>query len=249
TGTWRRLGAGRPFVLVSRLTSTLLLMGVAMLYASARTVNLAALAGRAGDAPWTGFGVALVLLALAIKAGVVPVHTWLPRAYPATSAGVMALFSALHTKVALYAIYRIYATAYGGEAPWWPLLVVAVALTMVVGAYSTFGESVIRRALAFQMVTGVGHILLGLALFTQVGIAAGIFYMVHHIVVIGALLLSSGAVEHTYGSGRYDRLRGLIRRDPWVAAVFALGLFSLVGLPPSSGFFGKVGLVQASAAT
>ncbi|HLS46835.1 MAG TPA: monovalent cation/H+ antiporter subunit D family protein [Ornithinicoccus sp.] len=249
TGTWRRLGAGRLFVLVSLLTSTLLLMGVAMLYAAAGTVNLAALAGRASEDPWTGFGVALVLLALAIKAGVVPVHTWLPRAYPATSAGVMALFSALHTKVALYAIYRIYATAYGGEAPWWPLLVVAVALTMVVGAYSTFGESVIRRALAFQMVTGVGHILLGLALFTQVGIAAGIFYMVHHIVVIGALLLSSGAVEHTYGSGRYDRLRGLIRRDPWVAAVFALGLFSLVGLPPSSGFFGKVGLVQASAAT
>ncbi|WP_153395913.1 monovalent cation/H+ antiporter subunit D family protein [Ornithinicoccus halotolerans] len=249
TGTWRRLGVGRLFVLVSLLTSTLLLMGVAMLYAAAGTVNLAALAGRAADEPWTGFGVALVLLALAIKSGVVPVHTWLPRAYPATSAGVMALFSALHTKVALYAIYRIYATAYGGEAPWWPLLVVAVGLTMVVGAYSTFGERIVRRALAFQMVTGIGHILLGLALFTQVGLAAGIFYMVHHIVIMGALLLSSGAVEQTYGTGRYDRLHGLIRRDPWVAAVVALGLFSLVGLPPSSGFFGKVGLVQATAAT
>src|SRR5690606_25587875 len=70
TGTWRRLGAGRLFVLVSLLTSTLLLMGVAMLYAAAGTVNLAALAGRASEDPWTGFGVALVLLALAIKAGV-----------------------------------------------------------------------------------------------------------------------------------------------------------------------------------
>ena len=104
-----------------------------------------------------------------------------------------------------------------------------------------------RRALAWQMVSGVGHILLGLALFTQFSLAAGIFYMVHHIVTMSALLLTSGAIEQTYGSGRYERLAGIARRDPWIAVVYAFALLSLVGLPPSAGFFAKIGLLQASA--
>ncbi len=247
TGTWRRLGVGRLFVLVNLLTSTILLIGVGLVYAASGTVNLAALAGAATEDPRVGLAIGVVLLALGIKAGVVPMHGWLPRAYPGTSAGIMALFSALHTKVALYAIYRIYSTTYGQDAPWMPVLAVLVGLTMVVGAYSTFGEHIMRRALAFQMIAGVGHILVGLALFSEFALAAGLFYMVHHIVTMGALLLTSGAIEQTYGTGRYERLAGLARRDPWVAAVFALGLLSLTGLPPSSGFFGKIGLVQAAA--
>jgi len=247
TGTWRRLGIGRYFVVVNLLTSTILLIGVGLVYATAGTVNLAQLAGRAAEEPMVGLAVAVVLLALGIKAGVVPAHGWLPRSYPATSAGMMALFSALHTKVALYAIFRVYAVTYEGEAPWLAVLAVVVGLTVVVGAVSTFAETVVRRALAFQMVTGVGHILIGLVLFTPLALAAGLFYLVHHIVTMASLVLTAGAIEQTYGSGRFDRLSGLARRDRWVATVAALGLFSLVGLPPSSGFFAKVGLVQAAA--
>lgn len=247
TGTWRRLGIGRLFVVVNLLTSTILLIGVGLVYAAAGTVNLAELVGRAGEDPAVALAVSVVLLALGIKSGVVPAHGWLPRTYPATSAGVMALFSAVHSKVALYAIYRIYSTTYDGQAAWAPVLAVVVGLTILVGAYSTFGEHIMRRALAWQMISGVGHILLGLALFTEFSLAAGIFYMIHHIVTMGALILTSGAIEQTYGSGRYERLAGLARRDPWVAAVYAFALLSLIGLPPSSGFFGKVGLMQASA--
>jgi multicomponent Na+:H+ antiporter subunit D len=247
TGTWRRLGIGRLFVVVNLLTSTILLVGVGLVYAAAGTVNLAQLVGRAGEDPAVALAVSVVLLALGIKSGVVPAHGWLPRTYPATSAGVMALFSAVHSKVALYAIYRIYSTTYDGQAAWAPVLAVIVGLTILVGAYSTFGEHIMRRALAWQMISGVGHILLGLALFTEFSLAAGIFYMIHHIITMGALILTSGAIEQTYGSGRYERLAGLARRDPWVAAVYAFALLSLIGLPPSSGFFGKVGLMQASA--
>jgi len=247
TGTWRRLGIGRLFVVVNLLTSTILLIGVGLVYAAAGTVNLAELVGMAGEDPRVGYAVSVVLLALAIKAGVAPTHGWLPRAYPATSAGIMALFSAVHTKVALYGIYRIYSTTYEGEAPWAPILAIAVAATILIGSYSTFGEHIMRRALAWQMVAGVGHILLGLALFSQFALAAGIFYMIHHIVTMGGLLLASGAIEQTYGSGRYERLAGLARRDKWVAVIYAFALLSLVGLPPSTGFFAKIGLLQASA--
>ncbi len=243
TGTWRRLGIGRLFVVVNLVTSTILLVGVGLVYGVAGTVNVAALAGRGADDPRTGLAVAVVLLALSIKAGVVPLHTWLPRAYPATSAGIMALFAALHTKVALYAIYRIYSVVYDGRAPWVGIAVGLVAITCVVGAVSTFGEATIRHALAFQMVAGVGHILVGLVVFTELSVAAGLLYMVHHIITMGSLILTGGAVEHTYGSQRFDRLSGLMTRDPWVATVMALGLLSLAGLPPTSGLWGKLWVV------
>lgn len=248
TGSWRRLGIGRLFVLVNLVTSTILVIGVGLVYGAAGTVNLAALAGLAKDNPQVSLAVAVVLFALLVKAGVVPVHGWLPRSYPATSAGIMALFSGLHTKVGLYAVFRIYATAYGGEpAAWLPVLTAVVIATVLVGALSTFGEKRIRGALAFQMVAGVGQILIGLVVFTQLSLAAGLFYLVHHMVTIGALIMAAGAIEATYGSGRFDRLQGLLKREPLIATVMALGLASLVGLPPTSGLWGKVGLIGGAA--
>ena len=247
TGTWRRLGIGRLFVLVNLLTSTILVIGVGFVYGTAGTVNLAALAGAGSENTVTAAALAVVLLALAVKGGMVPVHSWLPRAYPATSAGIMALFSALHTKVALYAMYRITAIAFEDGLPFLSVLVVLVVVTILVGAFSTAGTNRIRSAMGHQMVAGVGHILLGLVLLTEVSFAAGILYLVHHVVTMSALLLTTGAIEHTYGSGRIDHLSGLARRDPWTMGILALGLFSLVGLPPTSGLWGKVGLMRASA--
>ena len=246
TGTWRRLGIGRTFVVVNLLTSAILLTGVGLVYAVAGSVNLAVLSDAASDEPALALAAAVVLLALSVKGALVPVHGWLPQTYPATSAGVMALFSGLHTKVALYAVYRVYATLFDGPAPWAPVLVVLVAVTMIVGAWSTFGEHVIRRALAWQMVAGVGHIFVGVAVLTGASLAAGLFYMVHHIVTMSALLLLSGAIEQVYGTGRYERLSGLMHRDRAVAILAALGLFSLVGIPISSGFVGKVAVVSAA---
>ena len=229
TGSWRRLGIGRMCVSVNIVTSTILVMGVGLLYGAIGSVNLAALAGRGGD-PQVSLATSLILFALLVKGGVVPVHGWLPRAYPATSAGIMSLFAGIHTKVGIYAAYRVYATVFGGPASWLPVLTAVVVATIVVGAFSTFGESRIRGSLAFQMVTGVGQILIGLVVLTEFSVAAGLFYMVHHMITMAGLVLASGAAENVYGSGRFDRLSGLMRRDPWLAATFAIGLASLVGL-------------------
>lgn len=247
TGSWRRLGIGRMFVFVNLLTSTILVIGVGLTYGVCGTVNLAALAGVAKDNPMASLAGAIVLLALLVKSGVVPVHSWLPRAYPATSPGIMALFSGIHTKVGLYAAYRVYAIMFGPQASWVLVLLVVVVVTVCVGSFATFGVRRIRSALAYQMVAGVGQILIGLVVFTQISVTAGLFYMVHHMVTMGSLILASGAIESTYGSGRFDRLQGLMKREPLIATVMALGFASLVGLPPMSGLWGKVGLMLGAA--
>lgn len=248
TGTWRRLGIGRMFIIVNIVASTILVIGVGLVYGVTGTVNLAMLRGVGADDPRAALAIGVVLLALLVKGGVVPAHGWLVRGYPGTSAGIMGLFSALHTKMGLYAVYRIYATVFEGTAPYGPVLLAIVVLTVVLGAVGTFFERRIRGALAFQMVTGVGQILIGLVVFTQFSIAAGLFYMVHHMITMGGLIMAAGAIEETYGSGRFDRLSGLMKRERLVAALMALGLLSLVGLPPTSGLWGKV-MVLGSAAT
>ena len=118
TGTWHRLAAGRSFVLVNLLTSTVLLIGVALTYGSVGSVNIALLAGvAAGGGPGT-VALGLVVIALGVKAGLAPVHTWLPRTYPSTSPAVMALFSAVHTKVAVYMMFRVYVVIVDMEPSW-----------------------------------------------------------------------------------------------------------------------------------
>lgn len=247
TGTWRRLAVGRLFIVINLLTSSVFLIGLALLYGGAGAVNIAVLAGAAADNPTIAFGAAVILLALLIKAGAVPMHGWLPAAYPSTSAAVMALFAGLHTKVALYAVYRIYSVVYDGTPTWLPVLIALALATILVGSWASMGESTMRRNLAYQMVAGVGFILLGVAISTRDAMAGGLFYLVHHIVTMGALLLAAGAVEQTYGSGHLVRLAQLLRRERMLSWIVALGLLSLVGMPPSSGFWGKVALVRAAA--
>ena len=248
TGTWRRLGVGRMFVMVNLLTSTLLLIGVGFVYGAAGTVNIAVLATLThtqGVSAQTAFAIALMLFALVIKAGAAPIHGWLVRSYPNTSAGMMALFAALHTKVAIYAIYRVYVSVFGGLPAWgWAFAILAM-LTILVGAVSSFGERRVRNILAYQMTSGMGHLFLGGAILSVAAVSAGIFYLVHHIITMSGLLLTIGAVEQTYGTGSFKKLQGLIRREKWAAVLMILGLFSLVGLPPTSGLWGKMGLIRA----
>lgn len=267
TGTWHRLAAGRTFVLVNLLTSTVLLIGVVLVYGAVGSVNIALLAGMGADAPVSaaagsaqGAGtvaLGIVMIALGVKAGLVPAHTWLPRTYPSSSPTVMGLFSAVHTKVAVYMLFRIYVVIVGMNPGWhWPIIALMV-VSMLVGAFAGLAENTMREVLAYQMVNGMPFILIVLA-FTDATaadgssaantvLAAGIFYAIHHMVTVGALILASGAIEETYGTGTLSRLSGLARRDQLIAWIFAAMSFSIVGFPPFSGVWGKIGVVFAAA--
>jgi multicomponent Na+:H+ antiporter subunit D len=242
----RQIAGARLYVTVNLLTSTAFLAGVGFVYGSAGTVNIAELAGAAQADGTVAIATAVCLFALGIKAAVVPVHGWLARAYPDTSPAVTALFSGLHTKVAIYAIYRIYAVIFDGDTRYLTIGIVVFTATMIVGVLGAVGERTTRSILAFHMVSQIGYILLGIALFTEWGLTAGIFYLLHHMIVKASLFLSIGAVEIRYGTGVLGQVSGLVRREPWVAAAFFVAALSLAGLPPFSGFVAKLTLILAA---
>lgn len=246
-GRLKRVKGARLYVVVNLLTSTVFLAGVAFVYGVAGTVNYAELAGAARESNAVAAAVAVCLFALSIKAAVVPVHGWLARTYPATSPAVTAIFSGLHTKVAIYAIYRLYAVIFDGDSRFLWIGIVAFSLTMVVGVLGAVGENSMRSILAFHMVSQIGYILLGVALFGLAGLTAGIFYLIHHMIVKASLFLSTGAIEVRYGTGKLNRLGGLARREPWVAVAFFAAALSLAGIPPFSGFVAKLSLLMAAA--
>ncbi len=252
TGTRSRLKAGRLFVLVNLAASTLLVLGVGLVYGVTGTVTLAALEGAAAGNGPAVVALGVVIIAIAVKAGLFPVHTWLPQTYPSTSAAVMGIFSGIHTKVAVYMLMRLYVVVFDLDTRWTWLIIVVMVVSMMVGAFAGLAETSIRRVLAYQMVNGMPFILVMLAFAAdspRLAISAAILYTLHHMITMGALILNSGAIEETYGTDLHDRLAGLMRREPWTAVVFAAGAFSVVGFPVFSGMWGKVALVVAAAST
>lgn len=250
TGSRFRLVSARMFVLFNLAASTLLVLGVGYLYAVTGAVNLAALRGAAaGNGPVT-VAAGIVVIAIAAKAGVFPVHTWLPRTYPSTSSAVMGLFSGLHTKVAVYMLFRLWVVLFDMDPRWNTLIVVVMVISMLIGGFAGLAETTVRRVLAYQMVNGMPFILVMLAFTSEApryALAAGLVYTLHHMVTVAALVLNTGAVEETYGTGTMSKLSGLARRDPLASAIFAAGALSIVGLPPFSGTFGKVAVVMSAA--
>lgn len=245
-GTFRSHVGSRLYVAFNLFVSTLFLTGVGLVYGVTGTVNLAELAGAAAEDPLVAIAGGVALAALCMKAAVVPTHGWLARTYPSTSPAMTALFSGLHTKVAIYAIYRIYAVLYDGDTRYLWIGLVLFTLTMVIGVLGAVGEGTTRSILAFHMVSQIGYILLGVALFTPAGLAAGIFYLLHHMIVKASLFLSTGAIEEHYGTNELARLKARIRREPVVAASFLIAALSLAGLPPFSGFVAKLTLIVAT---
>ncbi|RNE49029.1 monovalent cation/H+ antiporter subunit D family protein [Corynebacterium alimapuense] len=252
SGTWSRLAGGRVFVLVNLAASTLLLAGVGFVYAVTGSVNIAALQGVASGNGPAVVAMTLVVIAISAKAGVFPVHTWLPRTYPGTSAAVMGLFSGLHTKVAVYMLYRIYVNIFDLEDRWNWLIITVMVITMIIGSFAGLAENSIRRVLGYQMINGMPFILVMMAFTSedpQRALAAGLLYTLHHMITVGALILTSGSIEETYATGLLSQLSGLARRDTLVAVVFAAGAFSIVGFPPFSGMWGKVLIIMEIART
>ncbi|WP_432488424.1 Na+/H+ antiporter subunit D [Kineococcus sp. SYSU DK018] len=248
-GTGARIRAGATYVIVSLVSSMVFLTGVGLVYAATGTVAMADLPGRiAALPPAVATALQLVLLvAFGIKAAAFPLSGWLPDSYPAAAAPVAAVFAGLLTKVGVYAIVRTHELLFGAGTLRLLLLGVALA-TLVVGILGAVAQHDLRRLVAFTLVSHIGFMLFGVGLGSTAGLAAAVFYAVHHILVQTALFLVVGLVEHRAGTTSLRRLGGLAAVTPGTALLFLLPALNLAGIPPFSGFLGKLALLRAGVA-
>ncbi|ACZ32185.1 NADH dehydrogenase (quinone) [Xylanimonas cellulosilytica DSM 15894] len=248
-GTADRIRAGSVYVVVALVSSVVFLMAVALAYSATGTVNLAQLAERLPDVdPAVRLGIQLMLLiGFGIKAAIFPLSAWLPDSYPTAPAPVTAVFAGLLTKVGVYAIIRTQSLLFPATGAGSPqvdqVLMVLALLTMLVGILGAVAQDDIKRLLSFTLVSHIGFMIFGVALAGSAATAAAIFYVVHHITVQTALFLVVGLVERRGGTTSLDRLGGLARVAPGLAILFFVPAMNLAGVPPLSGFLGKVGLL------
>ncbi|NIZ89745.1 Na+/H+ antiporter subunit D [Kineosporiaceae bacterium B12] len=245
-GTRARVRAGTTYVVVSLLSSMIFLTAIALIYAATGTVNMAELSVRLQEIdPDVRLVLHLLLLVgFGVKAAVFPLSAWLPDSYPTAPAPVTAVFAGLLTKVGVYAIIRAETLLFpGGEAD--RLLMWAALATMLVGILGAIAQSDVKRLLSFTLVSHIGYMVFGIALGSAAGLSGAVFYVAHHITVQTTLFLVTGLVERHAGSTNLDALGGLARRAPLVAVLFFVPAMNLAGIPPFSGFLGKLGLLQA----
>lgn len=245
-GTEARVRSGTIYVVVSLASSALFLIAIACVYAATGTVNLAQLATRIPDLPMATATMLelLLLVTFCIKAAVFPLSAWLPDSYPTAPAPVTAVFAGLLTKVGVYAILRTQTLLFP-NTELRSLLLWAAILTMLVGILGAVAQSDIKRVLSFTLVSHIGYMLFGVALASSKAISAAIFYTVHHITVQTTLFLVAGLIEYRSGTTNLGRLGGLARSAPALAVLFFVPAMNLAGIPPLSGFLGKLGLVEA----
>jgi multicomponent Na+:H+ antiporter subunit D len=248
-GTAARIRGGITYIVVSLTSSLVFLAAIGLVYAATGTVNMAQLAVRLGELP-EGIQVLLqsmLLIAFGIKAAVFPLSAWLPDSYPTAPAPVTAVFAGLLTKVGVYAIIRTQTLLFPGGALD-DLLLWAALATMLVGILGAVAQSDLRRMLSFTLVSHIGYMVFGIALGTAAGLAGAIFYVAHHIAIQTTLFLVAGLVERQGGTTSIDKLGGLARRSPLLAVLFFVPAMNLAGIPPLSGFIGKLGLLEAGVA-
>ena len=248
-GAAGRAGAWR-YVLLNLVSSILFLGAAGLIYGKTGTLNFADLHLRfaAAEDPFLVESSTVLLFgSFAIKSALLPFAFWLPASYPQLPPALAALFAGLLTKVGLYALFRVFGMVFATATfPHRELLLVLAVVTMAGGVLGAVSQGGMRGILSFHIISQVGYMALALALFTPLALAAGVFYLVHHIVVKANLFLVTGLVERQSGSSDLDRTGGLLRSAPWLAALFAVPALSLAGIPPLSGFFAKFMLLRAS---
>jgi multicomponent Na+:H+ antiporter subunit D len=245
-----QLDGAVKYAFLNLIATTLFLIATAYLYGLVGTLNMADIAVRVAELPDAApinTIAALYLLAFAMKAAAFPVFSWLPAAYHTPRIVVSAVFAGLLTKVGVYALLRTLVMLMPASLTLFAdVLVWIAAATMLLGVLGALAQNDIRRTMGFLVVSGIGSMLAGVALMSSVGLMGAIMYAVHSMIVMTALYMTCGVMIQQAGSYNLRDLGGLYGRDPFLSAIFLILAFAIAGLPPFSGFWPKLTLVQAS---
>lgn len=257
-GGKQRTQAGMHYVIINLVGSAFFLFALGILYGTLGTLNMADMAVRIhqlnpDELALAKAGGLLLLVVFGLKSALLPLQFWLPRTYSVASAPVAALF-AIMTKVGIYSIFRVHTLIFGPEAgeltnliqPWlWPMAL----LTMAIGALGALASPSLRMLAANLIIISVGTLLLAAAIATPQALGAALYYLVHSTLVAAALFLLADAIGEQRGKpgDRFVAARR-VQQPILLGATFFVAALSVVGMPPFSGFVGKLMLLQASSA-
>ena len=241
------------YVTLNLISSAIFLSAVGILYGLIGTLNMADLAVKfaqaRSDATVSGLinaVSAMFLIAFGIKAAVFPLFFWLPDSYFAPHPAVSAVFAGLLTKVGVYALFRVFTLIFPIQGGFFQELLLWIAgLTMLTGVLGAVAQIEVRRILSIHIISQIGYMVMGLALFTPLALAGAVYYLFHNVMVKTSLFLVSGVMERVGGTGDLKKLGSFYQRMPVLAILFLIPALSLAGIPPLSGFFAKLSLVQA----
>jgi len=237
------------YVTLNLFSSIMLLAGVGLTYGMTGTLNMADLAVKLPEVENQGLVTVVAMLFLVsfgIKSAAFPLFFWLPASYHTPPVAVSALFAGLLTKVGVYALYRFFTLLFSHDVGYThELLLWMAGFTMITGVLGAAAHYEMRRILSFHIVSQIGYMIMGLALYTPLALIGGVFYIVHHIIVKANLFLVAGVVYFLRGSYELKEVGGVWHTRPWLGLLFLVPAMSLAGIPPLSGFFGKYMLIRA----
>jgi multicomponent Na+:H+ antiporter subunit D len=254
SGGGRSVFAAFRYLLVGTIAASFYLLGIGYLYALTGTLNMADLAVRlaavpAGGGPVLPVAVSLIVVGLAIKTAVFPLHGWLPDAYTYAPSSVTPFVAAVMSKVGAYALYRMLFFVLGPGAAAEQalrLLAWAAAVAVVAGSVMALAQRDVRRMLAYSSVGQVGYIVLGFGLGNAAALTGALLHVLNHAVLKGCLFMVAGGLHARAGAVRVADYAGLGRRSPLALAALVVAGLSMVGLPPLGGFFSKWYLVSGA---
>jgi multicomponent Na+:H+ antiporter subunit D len=249
-GGKERLDAGIKYVALNLVSTLIFLSGIGLLYGVTGTLNMADLRAAVANAENQGLITVIAMMFMigfGVKAAVFPLFFWLPASYHTPYFTISAVFAGLLTKVGVYAMMRMFTLVFVGDIGFTHEILLWVSLlTMFTGVIGAAAQTDFRKILSFHIISQIGYMTLGLALFTPLALMGGVFYLVHHIIVKANLFFVAGLAKQYAGSTDLNRIGGLYKSSPLLAALFIIPAFSLAGFPPLSGFWAKYLIVKAA---
>lgn len=249
--------AGFLYLLMAHVGALALLLCFGVLHGGSWEMTFDAMRGAALTPAWAGIAFLLALLGFGTKAGLVPLHVWLPEAHPAAPSPVSAMMSGLMLKTAVYGLLRVGMDLLPQGPWWWGMLAMALGLgTALFGAVFAAVQTDMKRLLAYSSIENIGLIFtgIGLALLSRafgmhalaaLALAAALIHAFNHALFKSLLFLATGSVLHATRERSLGKLGGLIRYMPWVALLALVGTLAIAGLPPLNGFVSEWLLLQA----
>jgi formate hydrogenlyase subunit 3/multisubunit Na+/H+ antiporter MnhD subunit len=249
--------AGFLYLLVAHVGAISILLGFGVLQGGSWQFTFDAMRAARLDPGWASIAFGLMLFGFGAKAGLVPLHVWLPEAHPAAPSPVSALMSGVMLKTAVYGMLRVCFDLIGSPQWWWGLIALGLGLlSAFYGVIFAAVQTDMKRLLAWSSIENLGVIFTGIGLaivfrgsdmapLAALALMATLYHCLNHALMKSILFLGTGAVLHATGERNLGRLGGLIHRMPWIAWLTLVGVLAIAGLPPLNGFVSEWLLLQS----